>query len=230
MGIVLRTEAPVEESRRALLRARMSGAATTVPGKKGHGVSDDEVPPGNSDIPTHRLKAGCSASELRGQMPAEKRCGTCQESKPLTDFNRKTSRPDGHQEVCRECNRASSRQYYRENREHHIRVIRARSDAQRLTSQAFIADYLREHPCIDCGIADLRVLDFDHRPHTDKRDGVMQHVRDGFSIPIIAAEIENCDVRCRNCHAIATYERMPRTWRTDAVKRASGPDGRAPAG
>lgn len=192
-------------------------------------MTAEKVPPGNSDIPTHRLKAGCSASELRGQMPPEKRCGTCQESKPLTDFNRKSARPDGLQEVCRECNRASSRKYYRENREHHIRVIRLRSDARRLASQAFVADYLREHPCIDCGVADLRVLDFDHRPDSAKRDGVMQPVRNGFSIPTIAAEIAKCDVRCRNCHAIATYDRMPRTWRGDAVRRACVPDERAPA-
>ena len=193
-------------------------------------MNAQEVPPGNSDIPTHRLKAGCSASELRGQMPTEKRCGTCQESKPLTDFNRKSARPDGLQEVCQECNRASSRKYYRENREHHIRVIRQRSDARRLASQRFIAHYLQEHPCVDCGATDLRVLDFDHRQDAAKRDGVMQMVRNGFSIPIIAREIAKCDVRCRNCHAIATYERMPRTWRTDAVRRSSVPGGEGSAG
>ncbi len=190
----------------------------------------EEVPPGNSDIPTHRLKAGCSASELRGPMPREKRCGTCQKSKPLTDFNRKSARQDGRQEVCRECNRASSREYYRKNREHHIRVIRARSDAQRRASQTFIADHLREHPCVDCGAADVRVLDFDHRPDAIKRAGVMQMVQDGFSIRIISEEIAKCDVRCRNCHAIATYERMPRTWRTDAVRPASGSDAEGSAG
>ncbi len=58
-------------------------------------MSAEDVPPGNSDIPTHRLKAGCSASELRGQMPDQKRCGTCQKSKPRSDFNRKAARSDG---------------------------------------------------------------------------------------------------------------------------------------
>lgn len=38
-----------------------------------------------------------------------KLCGTCRKSKPLADFNRKASRADGLQEVCRECNRAFSR-------------------------------------------------------------------------------------------------------------------------
>ncbi len=45
----------------------------------------------------------------------------------------------------------------------------------------------------------------------------MQLVRNGFNIPLVAAEVEKCDVRCRNCHAIATYERMGRNWRSLAM-------------
>lgn len=146
-----------------------------------------------------------------------KRCGTCGRVKPLTAFNRKASRVDGRQEVCRECNRASSRRYYERNREHHIAVIRARTKAQKTASVAFVARYLTAHPCIDCGAADLRVLDFDHRPGSQKRDGVMQLVRNGFSLTVVRQEISKCDVRCRNCHAIVTYERMGSNWRSLAM-------------
>lgn len=45
----------------------------------------------------------------------------------------------------------------------------------------------------------------------------MQLVRNGFSIAVVAAAVEKCDVRCRNCHAIATYERMGRNWRSLAM-------------
>lgn len=128
---------------------------------------------------------------------ALKQCGTCRQFKALTDFNRKSGRADGRQEVCRDCNRESSRHYYRRNREHHIAVIRARTVAQKAESLAYIAGYLIDHPCVDCGASDLRVLDFDHTLGTDKRDGVMQLVRNGFSIPCIAEEIAKCDVRCR---------------------------------
>lgn len=153
-----------------------------------------------------------------GVSPASlKRCGTCGTSKPGTDFNRKSSRADGLQEVCRDCNRESSRRYYAHRREHHIAVIRARTDAQRARSLSFIAQYLLAHPCADCGVGDLRVLDFDHRPDAPKRDAVMQLVRNGFSIRTIAEEIRQCDVRCRNCHAIVTYERMDGDWRTRAM-------------
>ncbi|WP_407357869.1 hypothetical protein [Microbacterium sp. LTA6] len=148
---------------------------------------------------------------------ARKQCATCRQFKALTGFNRKSSRADGRQEVCRDCNRASSRRYYQRNREHHITVIRARTVAQKAMSLAYVAQYLIDHPCVDCGASDLRVLDFDHRPGTDKRDGVMQLIRNGFSIPCIAEEIAKCDVRCRNCHAIVTYERMGSNWRSLAM-------------
>lgn len=140
-----------------------------------------------------------------------KMCGTCQKVRPLTDFNRKSSRADGRQEVCRDCNRLSSRQCYQRNREHHIAVIRSRTDAQRATSIGLITEHLLTHPCVDYGNSDIRVLDFDHRPDAQKRDAVMKLVCDGFSLRTIVDEIGKCDVRCRNCHAIVTYERIGRT-------------------
>ncbi|MFJ4174828.1 hypothetical protein [Microbacterium sp. NPDC089696] len=143
-----------------------------------------------------------------------RRCGSCGVTKTRADFNRKASRADGLQEVCRECNRESSRRYYRRNREHHLAVVRARTDAQRAAATGLVSAYLLAHPCADCGTADLRVLDFDHRPGEHKRDAVMAMVRNGFSQAALLAEIAKCDVRCRNCHAIATYERLGTTWRS----------------
>jgi len=147
-----------------------------------------------------------------------KRCGTCGVSKPLDEFNRKSSSADGRQAVCRDCNRESSRRYYARNREHHIAVIRARTRAQQAASISFVSEYLSAHPCVDCGEADLRVLDFGHRPGSPKRDDVMRPVRNGHSIAVITSEVEKCDVRCRNCHAIVTYARMGANWRSAACE------------
>jgi len=149
-----------------------------------------------------------------------KRCGTCREFKPLTEFNRKSARADGLQEVCRHCNRESSRAYYARNRERHVQVIVERTAMRRAAAKAFLAVYLREHPCVDCGIGDLRVLDFDHRPGDGKRKDVMAMVREGFSIAKLEEEIAKCDVRCRNCHAIVTLERGGVNWRSEAMRRA----------
>lgn len=150
-----------------------------------------------------------------------KRCGSCDRMRPLDAFNRKSRRPDGLQEVCRDCNRESSRRYYRRNRERHLAVTRARTAAQKAQSIALVARHLRDHPCTDCGVGDLRVLDFDHRPGTAKRAGVMELVRNGHSVEVVMAEIEKCDVRCRNCHAIVTYERLGANWRSAAMREIS---------
>lgn len=151
-----------------------------------------------------------------------KDCGSCGLRKPLGEFNRKSSRPDGLQEVCRECNRQSSRAYYARNRERHVRVIVERTAKRRAEAKSFLVTYLRDHPCADCGVTDLRVLDFDHRPGTDKRKDVMAMVKEGFSIVKLSEEIAKCDVRCRNCHAIVTLERGGDNWRSRAMSDPRG--------
>ncbi|MEU1970733.1 hypothetical protein ABZ477_03680 [Microbacterium sp. NPDC019599] len=122
--------------------------------------------------------------------------------------------------MCRDCNRESSRPYYRDNREKHVRAIAERTAAHRREAKDFLVEYLRQHPCVDCGVADLRVLDFDHRPGTEKRKDVMREVRDGFGIRILVEEIAKCDVRCRDCHAIVTLERIGDNWRSRAMRTA----------
>ena len=65
--------------------------------------------------------------------------------------------------------------------------------------------------CADCGFSDIRALDFDH-VRGEKIDDVGALIRSGRSITLIKAEIAKCEVRCRNCHAIATMSRLGGTW------------------
>lgn len=152
-----------------------------------------------------------------------KRCTICKQAYELTEFNRKRSSSDGLQDVCRECNRASARRYYSENREKHLRVVMERTKRARRAAQDFIGGYLAIHPCVDCGEADIRVLDFDHRPGVAKSADVMRLVRFGHSLKKVVSEIAKCDVRCRNCHARVTYERSENNWRQRwALKQTPG--------
>ena len=41
-----------------------------------------------------------------------KRCLNCGEAKPLTEFHRDASSPDGHKRRCKACNNAAFREYY----------------------------------------------------------------------------------------------------------------------
>ncbi|MFD4420652.1 hypothetical protein ACFWN7_04005 [Agromyces sp. NPDC058484] len=65
-------------------------------------------------------------------------------------------------------------------------------------------------------------MDFDHRVEAKKQADVMRLVQHGYSLARIMAEIAKCDVRCRNCHARVTYERMGDNWRTALMLRAQG--------
>ncbi len=76
----------------------------------------------------------------------------------------------------------------------------------RRRNRQFVYEYLLEHPCIDCGITDIRVLEFDHVRGTKTRE-ICDMVQAAMSIKNIALEIEKCEVRCANCHRIVTIER-----------------------
>jgi hypothetical protein len=68
-----------------------------------------------------------------------------------------------------------------------------------------IIDYLREHPCVDCGERDIVVLEFDHIG--DKVADVSAYAGGGRTWARVQAEIDKCEVRCANCHRKKTRER-----------------------
>ena len=60
--------------------------------------------------------------------------------------------------------------------------------------------------CMDCGLSDPRVLEFDHR--RDKKFNVSKAVGQSTrSWKSIQEEINKCDIVCANCHTIRTQER-----------------------
>jgi hypothetical protein len=135
------------------------------------------------------------------ELPLGKRCCTCKEWKAYEEFNRLTRSVDGRQPSCRECNRA----YHRNNWDRHMAQIRARTRRIRAQYQRWIVEYLREHPCVDCGETDIVVLEFDHL--RDKVANISTLISSAGSWDTIVAEIEKCEVRCANCHRRRTAER-----------------------
>lgn len=73
---------------------------------------------------------------------------------------------------------------------------------------AKVIEYLEAHPCVECGITNPIVLDFDHLPGTDKKFEVSRAVQASTrSWALIESEIAKCEVVCANCHRIRTAER-----------------------
>ena len=136
-----------------------------------------------------------------------KKCYTCGEMKSPTEFNKNKGRKDGLNSICRECSKARSRKYYKENTAEHKKAVYKRTAEQRQRNQEFIFEYLLKHPCVDCGEDDPIVMEFDHLPEYDKKYEVSGMIIKGYAIESIKKEIDKCDVVCANCHKRRTSKR-----------------------
>lgn len=108
------------------------------------------------------------------------------------------------------------RRGYTQHREKRVAEVYARKQAYKKAVREYVFEYLATHPCVDCGEADLVVLDFDHRDGGNKRQAVSEMMAQGFSVRIVAAEIAKCDVRCANCHRRRTATQFG-NWRALAL-------------
>src|SRR6267143_2767210 len=138
-------------------------------------------------------------------------CTKCGEVKPLDQFPPVRRGEPKLQSWCRECFAAYGREYYRKNREVQKARLLRNTAARRADNQRRMIEYLRAHPCVDCGEADIVVLQFDHL--ADKERDVSSMLSGSWSWSAIEKEIAKCEVRCANCHRLRTalrhLERRP---------------------
>jgi hypothetical protein len=147
-----------------------------------------------------------------------KKCSSCKMDKPTTEFHRNVGRKDGLQRNCKSCSNNRNKQYYLDNRARLDDDNKERRAVRRKLARDYIFDYFGSHPCVDCGTIDVRVLEFDHLPDFKKKSGVGKLAISGYSLDVIKTEIEKCEVRCRNCHIIKTYERSGGSWHDDYLE------------
>lgn len=113
--------------------------------------------------------------------------------------------------------RLKMREYYRYRYHNRIKT----NPQQLTTTRARIARYARVRrlsqqevrkqlqaligaSCIDCGITDYRLLDFDHIFPELKTMNVSQKLHLPFAE--LAEEVMSCQLRCPNCHRLKTIE------------------------
>lgn len=125
-------------------------------------------------------------------------CTKCGIEKDLEEFSWSIRGVKRHSR-CRACRNEERLIRYEKNKEAELAYKWERQQRKREEARAFVEEYKSKHPCLDCGNIDTMVLSFDHVRGTKKMD-ISQMVNQGYSLQVIQAEIDKCEVVCLNCH------------------------------
>lgn len=148
-----------------------------------------------------------------------KRCVNCNEVKGRAYFYVDRRAKDGLRSWCKACTLKRNTEYrhqdpqryqeilaqHRGYRRTRIEPINEWRKQWRAAKAEYVARYLSEHPCVDCGEADIVCLDFDHVTG-NKVANISKLVNNG-SMSAIKLEITKCEVVCANCHRKRTAQR-----------------------
>lgn len=146
------------------------------------------------------------ADSILGGTMENKRCCTCRQAYPATEFNWKNKARGELSAQCKSCRRSSRKAWYNKHRSTHIDIVRRRKQLRKQELQELVWNHLSNNPCVDCGEKDPVVLEFDHTSGR-KRFNISHAIHDGRAINSVQDEIRKCEVRCANCHRRITARR-----------------------
>lgn len=133
------------------------------------------------------------------------RCWKCKTEKQDEDFNWENKKLNKRKRICRACMKEYHKVWYRQSYKHNPN--RKKSTQYQLEkikrARIYSLNYLKKHPCIDCGETDPIVLDYDHVDKSEKfsrKTRLCYLVHHGYSEHRLDEEIAKCVVRCANCH------------------------------
>jgi len=78
----------------------------------------------------------------------EKRCSKCKEVKPITEFSKKKSNPDGYQSTCKPCSAIYDKQYHSQNHEKHLIRCKKWREVNRESQLVKSKEYRQSHKTI----------------------------------------------------------------------------------
>ena len=166
-----------------------------------------------SQLGWHRGNAGRVATEslpiIEPLLADEstRRCTGCGELMPVGAFAFRDRARGLRRARCRICMRRYARDHYQRNRRRYAENQWGRKRCPRKDLNREIDDYLKQHPCIDCGETNPIVLDFDHRNGVEKVETIA-YLRAKGDREGLLIEIAKCDVRCSNCHSRRTAKQF----------------------
>ena len=133
-----------------------------------------------------------------------KTCGKCKNELDISNFHKQSSNKTGYQHYCKVCVTNQTKLRYKNIKDHIVSKNMINNILIRNRNFEFVKRYLQIFgKCVDCGINDIRVLEFDH-VRDKKIKGVKDMCGKTASIKTIKKEIKKCEIRCCNCHRIKT--------------------------
>lgn len=127
-----------------------------------------------------------------------KRCSKCD---AITNkFHKSARSPDGLQPRCISCAKEIARVRYQENKS---RINDLNNEREKRYRREYL-EYKKTLSCVDCGISDWRVIEFDHLG--DKTANISD-LAPKRSLSGLMKEINKCEPVCANCHRIRTHDR-----------------------
>lgn len=128
-----------------------------------------------------------------------KLCIECKDYKLTTEFNANSSKWDKLSNYCKPCQ--SYRNRYTPERRVHEKAHFLKANQ--------IADKHKEVGCKKCGEKNKTILEFDHRNAKLKKYGIAELLSSSRkSLDKLIEELDKCDVLCRNCHRLRTFEQL----------------------
>lgn len=134
------------------------------------------------------------------------KCSKCKKNKRNKAFCYRNKATGKKSSTCDTCRRKYRKKYYEGHKVEGKLYSTHSSIRIKNRNRQYVWDYLKERSCVDCGISNPIVLEFDHKEGSKKVANVSM-MMNGHSIANILAEIEKCEIRCANCHRIKTAER-----------------------
>ena len=125
-------------------------------------------------------------------------CNLCKKEKSINEFAWKLVAKKLKQSYCKECQNIRSKAHYNKYKAKYIKKARKRNKEILEQIHKYVWEFLSKNPCIDCGETDIVVLEFDHK--TNKLYNISDLIKDRSSLVKVKTELENCVVRCANCH------------------------------
>ena len=138
----------------------------------------------------------------------KKICTICKKELDETDFCFKNKAKNLKHTACKICSRKQVNKHYLSNKEYYAKRNEVRKKKLLTESREKTFEYLKTHPCVDCGEKNPICLHFDHL--RDKSFGISP-AKFTKSWTQIDNEIKKYEIRFANCNSINSMKER-NTW------------------